>query len=375
MNLIAHHLRVDLIAETPIELDEHPGSSFRGMLFNALRGPGRNPALGFCMQRHLKLCADCALVETCPVAALVATLNPESDRGRDVPRPFALVPPGPDHLHFRPGETLTFGLTIFGNALSYFPYLVMGLHQAGPYGVGKRRPQETAGGKPCRGRFRLDAVHAVNLISGEMAPVLIPESRMVHQPSLPVSHAQMEAAARAMLGLPLRHSANGHQGDPFQRGEVSGPVRVAVEFLTPTRIIKKGHLDKSARFTPLFHRLLERLLALDRQYSGEVVPALEKRQAGDGLPVEEERAWKNELLALADTVELVDRQTRWVEVWSYSSRQARQTPIGGLVGRAVYQADRSVWARLLPFLLWGTVVQVGKNAVKGSGRIAVQCEG
>ena len=82
----AHHLRLSLEIETSVELGAQQGSALRGMLFHALRGPERNPALGFCVQRHLKTCADCSLVAACPVAGLVSTLNPEGERGRDVPR-------------------------------------------------------------------------------------------------------------------------------------------------------------------------------------------------------------------------------------------------------------------------------------------------
>jgi hypothetical protein len=83
---------------------------------------------------------------------------------------------------------------------------------------------------------------------------------------------------------------------------------------------------------------------------------------------------KDALLALADRVELVDDQTRWQELWSYSSRQGQRTPIGGLVGRAVYRAAPEVWQPLLPYLLWGSIIHVGRNAVKGDGIIAINRE-
>ena len=137
------------------------------MLFNALRGPQRRPELGFCTQRHLTTCAECALVTVCPVAGLVATLNPQANRGRDVPRPYTIVPPEGDKRRYEPGESLTFGLTLFGQALNLFPYLVMALRQAGPGGLGRKRPSGDSG---CfrRGEFSLQAVHAVNLFSGEV---------------------------------------------------------------------------------------------------------------------------------------------------------------------------------------------------------------
>ena len=43
----------------------------------------------------------------------------------------------------------------------------------------------------------------------------------------------------------------------------------------------------------------------------------------------------------------------------------RDRKLGGLIGAATYQS--ATWDALLPWLLWGEVVQVGKNVVKGCG--------
>ena len=52
-------------------------------------------------------------------------------------------------------------------------------------------------------------------------------------------------------------------------------------------------------------------------------------------------------------------------IWSWSSRKHDKTPIGGLVGTAVYQTAE--WQPLLPWLILGQGTQVGKSAVKGAG--------
>lgn len=363
--LTAHHLRVTLDVETPIELDEHQGAALRGMLFNALRGPRRRPELGFCTQRHLTTCAECALVAVCPVASLVATLNPQADRGRDVPRPYAIVPPASDQRRYEPGESLTFGLTLFGQALNLFPYLVMALRQAGPGGLGRKRPGDGQG-RPRRGEFSLQAVHAVNLLTGEAQAVLQLGSPLVQQPSLPVTSDQIEATSRRLLSRPVPFAANGDDhGALYQPGQAADPPTLTLHFQTPTRIIEQGRLLKEPHFVPIFHRLLDRLLALGQAFapaatgfSGEAVT-----QPPD----------KIELLALAETVTLRTDQTCWQDVWSFSARQRKMIPIGGLVGPVTYQADRVVWERLLPYLLWGTVTHIGKNAVKGDGIISISC--
>lgn len=55
----------------------------------------------------------------------------------------------------------------------------------------------------------------------------------------------------------------------------------------------------------------------------------------------------------------------WWDVAGYSGRLGREQQLGGLVGTAMYYA--AAWKALLPWLVWGEVVQVGKNVVKGCG--------
>lgn len=357
MNLTAHHLRFTLNVETPIELDTHPGAALRGMVFNALRGPKNNPALGFCTQRHLPTCADCALVAACPVAALVSTMDPNAERGRDLPRPYTIEPPLNGPFRYKPGDTLTFGLTLFGNALNLFPYVVMALNQAGPYGLGKKLPPPTGKKHSQRGRFTMQSAKAINLLTGEVQEILEQGNTMVQQPDIPVTHNQVLETGRRFLTTITAHSTNGYNGPAaYQHGQNGDPVEISLHFKTPARIIVGKKLLKTPHFEPIFHRLLDRLLLLEKSY---------------GAPGREPAPDKNRLLAAACRVELVDYQTRWEEVWSYSARQGKRTPIGGLLGRAVYRAPRHVWQLLLPYLLWGQITHVGKNAVKGDGIIAV----
>lgn len=385
MTLTAHHLRITLDVETPIELDDHQGSALRGMVFNALRGPSRNPALGFCTQRHLTTCADCALVAVCPVAGLVATMNPQAERGRDVPRPYAIVPPLTGQTRYEPGETFTFGLTLFGEALNLFPYVVMALKQAGPGGLGKKLKRSQDSGdqtsqvsktyeeRPRRGRFQLRSAQAVNLLTGEVQDILRADSPQVQQPALPVTEAQVIETSRQLLSRPTNHAANGHQPGPWQQQGVSeGLVRLGLVFKTPTRIIQRKQLLKQPDFSPIFHRLLDRLIDLQREFG----PAVTTPAPIELLPAAatDDRHIKNELLALADQVTLIDDQTAWQEVASYSARRRSRTPISGFVGQAVYEAPRAVWEVLLPYVVWGTIIHVGKNAVKGDGIIAVSRE-
>ena len=68
---------------------------------------------------------------------------------------------------------------------------------------------------------------------------------------------------------------------------------------------------------------------------------------------------------MAGRATTVRDDTRWVELRSYSTRQRRATPIGGLMGRITLACDD--WRPFLPWLLWGQFTHVGKDAVKGNG--------
>jgi hypothetical protein len=335
-----HHLRFEVEALTPLALPAYAGPSIRGALFGAL-------------QRHF---CPAAGMETpgaehkaiCPVCWLMATEKPGHGRGRDVPRPYTVEPPLVEAtagaLHLAAGERFTFGLTLFAQALNLFPYLVVATPLMGQAGLGLpleenappgRRPDRgRQGDRPAarRGRFALRRIEAINPLTGEVAPVMGEGQTMVHMPEVPVTARDVAAVSRAMVE------------------QLAADGRLQIHFRTPTRIVEKERLVHRPWLGPLFRRLLERLDALRGEFAGE--PPLVGRE---------------ELVALADRVRLVQDLTGWVDLHSGSRRLGRTTPVGGFAGTATYQADVETWQALLPCLLWGQEVHVGKNATKGDG--------
>ena len=338
-NFTAHQLHFTCEVQTPILLNQHQGSSIRGALFHALRRQ-------FCFNKEVQSCGECALWATCPICFLVATRNPQSGRGVEVPRPYTIEPPADSSLcRYEPGESLEFGLTMFAQALNLFPYVVLGSQALERGGLGKRinegangrrgesakgRRSESANRPPRRrrGTFVIREIAAVNPLTGERQPVLRRGDNLVRVPEIPVTHPQVLQRARELASRITD--------------------RLTIEFLTPTRLIQRGHLVKEISFPPLFHRLMERLSSLAGQYSDTPL-ALD---------------WRS-LLPLADRVQKVEDHTRWVELESYSTRKRGRTPIGGLVGQVTFRADD--WTPFLPWLVWGEAVHVGKDAVKGNG--------
>jgi hypothetical protein len=120
--------------------------------------------------------------------------------------------------------------------------------------------------------------------------------------------------------------------------------------LTPVRIVEDGRLLKPHAFCfrPFLQRLLDRLESLSRDFSDS---RLEVDFAG--------------LVEAAEGVRVVDNGLRWEEVYSFSTRQRRGTPISGLLGTVTLEAED--WSPFLVWLTWGQFTHVGKDAVKGNG--------
>ncbi|MDH7475129.1 MAG: hypothetical protein QHJ74_14185, partial [Anaerolineae bacterium] len=289
----AHQLHFTCAVQTPILLNEHQGSAIRGALFNALRRH-------FCFEKQLQDCGDCPLWTTCPICFLVATRNPQSERGVEVPRPYTIEPPlhpirntqyvtrltphASPGVRYEPGETFSFGLTMFARALNLFPYVVLASQELERGGLGKRVGESASQqisksanqqigksanqqigksanqqiGKsanrqspiPRRGTFVIREIAAVNPLTGGRQPVLRAGDKMVQVPDIPITHQQICEWANQQISE-------------------SAKQQVVIQFLTPTRITEEKRLLKpqNFQFRPFFQRLLERLEALSRDFS------------------------------------------------------------------------------------------------------------
>ncbi|RME12516.1 MAG: CRISPR system precrRNA processing endoribonuclease RAMP protein Cas6 [Ardenticatenia bacterium] len=328
----AYRLWFTVEVETPLELSAWPGSALRGALLNALRRhycyAPNDPNPAHSMQ--------------CPVCWLMARESSNWRWGRTPARPYTIDLDPVHHAtrhRYAPGDRFGFGVTLFGVAFNLLPYLILAVSEMGRIGVG--RPLREDNGR--RGRFRLYQVEAVHPLTGERELVLLPNSTVVQTPTLHANAKTIAKRAKAFLA------------------RTATTQRLTVRFLTPTRLVHRKQLVKEPLFRPLVARALDRIEALSHLYTHDDVPS---RVPGMSS-IENIPDW----LAKADTVRLVEHETQWIDIQSYSKRTQRATPVGGFVGYAVYEAE--TWTPFVPVLLWAQVAHVGKDAVKGNGAIAV----
>lgn len=313
-------LRFECLAEDALRFGEYrAGSNLRGALVNIMRRatcPYSVPALA----GSAPYAPDPAHTATCPVCWLVAASeSPGVER-----RGYVLTPPLNAPSFLPAGERFAFHLTLVGDAQRFLPYFVLAVPEMGRVGVG-------AG----RGRFALRRIVAERLNGAE--EVILDEGETVLRPNFSVqSHSDVLARAAGLLP----------EGDPQQI------LELRMRFLTPMRLVWNEHLVKTPDFAILFARLLERVDELAQQFAGAPRRAHEERIHFSQLALQ---------------VRLIEQDTRWVEVSSGSSRTGTQTWISGWVGSARFAAPRWVWRELLPWLVWGEAVQVGKDTVKGNG--------
>lgn len=333
MTLSTHHLQFTATAATPLELDDQAGSSVRGAIVGGLWGK-------FCANKAAPTCAECPFsmpgpsgLPLCPVAELVAPMRADGETGGEQrPRPYVVRPPLGPRRGYAPGDTLTFGVGLVGAAARLFPYVFMAAQDIEQSGLGRRLASN--GGR--RGTLRVESIAAVNPLTGAAQPLYQRERPQVQTPGLPIEAADVAAAAAA-----LPHD------------------RITLRLRTPLRLTEKrdGVTRLVHRFDarPFFARLAWRLDELAQVYGGGA--AISPYQ---------------ELPALAEQVRVAEDRTRWVDVVSYSSRTRGRTPIGGLVGDVTLAGELGPLRELL---VWGSLIHVGKNAVKGDGWYSIVGDG
>lgn len=308
-NFTAYCLGFYCKAQTEMAVPRHKGSMLRGALYRAL-------IEDYCLNKGSRSCLTCSLNDVCPISKLAATVDQQGNRGKEVPRPFALRPDLNLTTRYKPGDVFHFGIILFGDSLSLFPYVILALHHAGERGVGNR--------SLAPGLFSVEEVKEVNELTQTERTVYRANQKEVSLPAIPITDEQVINFSNSL-----------------------SPNSLSLHVFTPLRLVSEGTLVKKLTFPLLIQRLFRRLSDV---YSHWAHVRLELDFQG--------------LLAKAATVSVVNDETTWLDLSSYSRRQGHAIPIGGLAGDIAFSGGLEAF---LPYLVWGQFTHVGKDITKGNG--------
>lgn len=246
-----------------------------------------------------------------------ATPSHWRDAQQTPPRPYTLIPPDHDQTRYQPGDTLGFGITLFGSAIDQFMIVFAAFaHLGGNMGLGTQL-----------GRFAIDTVRQ-----------LTPDGVvLLYQDRNWLNSAAACDASRFFTDCPI------------------SPDRIRIRHCTRLRL-KAGNqlLGTAPPFSLLLHRLLSRINALAAMYCGG--PAL--------VPEAKQR-----LLQQAESIAIESTTLAWQDWQRYSQRAQSTMPFGGLLGETVYRGE------LAPFLPWlelGQWVGVGGKTSFGLGQYQLE---
>jgi len=243
-----------------------------------------------------------------PVDWLMRLKDDSVTGGDDIPRAFGIRPPID-----KPATRTIFAISFYGAGHERIPLVLSVVDAMQNIGLGRGR-----------NKFTLRDVTAIDAISRQRTLLI-------------------NGAGGAVAPLPPPPSPAAYH----QFAQLLNPNTLTVHFITLTRIVKDGHLVKTPIFRAWVQRLLGRIHAISKAYTdSEII-----------IPF-------HDLIPLMDAVEMTQNNTQWRENWSHNRMDGTDKPTSGFIGQARYAGNI---APLLPYLLMGQGLQVGKNVVKGAG--------
>ncbi len=301
--------------ESEAQLPPYKGSTLRGVFGNALK-----EAVG-CRQTRTD-CRACADKNNCLYVLVFETqLNdhlPRSKHTPEPPHPFVIEPPLDTATHYQAGQSLDFGLMLFGEVNHSLPYFIYAFERMGRAGIGRKT--NGAGGT-----YRLCEV--------SMAEIRIFDG-----------HTQTFQATPQPKTLNITPCAPGEKA--FET--------LAVTLETPLRLKFNNKLHPELPFHVLVRALLRRASSLLGVYGG-------------GEPSLDYPA----LVRQAEQVCMAENHLRWIDWRRYSFRQNDEMFLGGMLGSVTY---RDVPADFLPLLEFGALTHIGKQTAFGLGKIELAAE-
>lgn len=304
-NLPIADFRFEFSIEGRPLLPAYAGSAWRGALGHALKR-------AVCVVRDTP-CPACLLYRSCVYPYIFDTPPPpDSAKMRhylNAPHPYALrVEDGGDGA-----GAYALGLTLFGNAQRYLPYVVHALERAGKQGIGGKRQTFVL----------VQTLQAEENGAAGWRSVFRPGQPLTPYPAACPQIPPVPETLEIVLETPLR----------LRNGE--------------------RYVDAAGfRFADLFGSLLRRISMLTYFHTD--------------APLETDFAG---LTQKARAIETIDPRLRWQDWTRYSSRQQAEMQMGGLLGR--FGLNGAEIADFWPYLWLGQWTLAGKAATMGLGRYRI----
>ena len=292
----------------PLSLPPYKGSTFRGGFGHAFKKV-------VCTIRN-KECNDCILKSRCIYSYVFETPPPEDSqilrKYEKAPHPFVIEPPLETKTHYKPGDTLNFGLILIGKAVDYLPYFIYTFEELGKIGIGKGK-----------GRYELQEVSC--------------EGKQIYN-----------SVDRQLKPMPPCSPSLLKRGSG---GVDSNSQLLTLNFITPTRIVINEDLVVDLEFHQLIRNLLRRLSSLSYFHCGE---RLDLDFKG--------------LIERAQGVKVKERKTEWHDWERYSARQDTRMKMGGFVGKVSFEGKLG---EFMEFIELGEMLHVGKGTSFGLGKYEI----
>jgi len=307
------------------------------MILPSYKGSTLRGGFGYAFRRVVcaiksKDCTGCLLKEKCVYSYIFETPPPPDTKimrkYTSAPHPFVIEPPMQRRRGYKPGDEITFGLTLIGRAIDYLPYFIYTFDELGRIGIGKGKA-----------KYELKTVKTI--------PTLAKGGRGDLETSATVYDSETKTLKTFTPELlPISFNPSGSPLESFHS-------HLTLSFETPARIVYNGHLTLDLEFHILIRNLLRRLSLLSYFHCG-------------GEPSE----WDFKgIIKRAEEVKVLERDLRWYEWERYSGRQDTRMKMGGFTGKITFTGDTELFMDLIRA---GEVLHVGKGTSFGLGRYEIR---
>lgn len=236
---------------------------------------------------------------------------------KKVPHPFVLTPPIDGKTRYKPGDKLKIGLKLFGSSVQLLPYYVYVFRSIGDNGIGKNNS-----------RFKVSGFKAISS-DGDEEDVLSEDGKSIKTVLSPVRIPQPEEV----------------NSDDVES--------ITLDFSTPVRLQGQGRVMlRSGSITPpmLINGVMRRYLALAGLYGNDGFS-----DVNPGFNF--------------DKIVIADNDLKLYDWGRYSNRQKTFLDMSGLTGSITLSGEIK---DVIPWLLAGSYVNMGKNTAFGLGQYSVK---